>query len=120
MDAVGPVYKKQIDKACKSLMLEANNAWNTSQDIAAAENASASLGKIDPNSSCYSDAQSLASIIAKRVKELDQREWAFKLKEQQDDVNIRKAEIKAARDIGVAYGENQPQSIEYNVVGWYY
>ena len=120
MVAVGPVYKKQIDKACKILMLEANNAWSTGQDVAAAENASASLGKIDPNSSCYSDAQSLASIIAKRVKELDQREWAFKLKEQQDDVNIRKAEIKAARDIGVAYGENQPQSIEYNVVGWYY
>ncbi|MDA9986437.1 hypothetical protein N9E11_00240 [Crocinitomicaceae bacterium] len=119
MDAVGPVYKKQIDKACKGLMLEANNAWSAGQDVAAAENASASLGKIDPNSACYNDAQNLAGTIAKRIKELDQREWDFKLKEQQDEVDIRKADIKAARDIGVAYGENQPQSIEYNVVGWY-
>ncbi|MDB4340167.1 hypothetical protein OAA13_00785 [Crocinitomicaceae bacterium] len=119
MDAVGPVYKKQIDKACKGLMLEANNAWSAGQDVSAAENASVSLGKIDPNSACYNDAQNLAGTIAKRIKELDQREWDFKLKEQQDEVDIRKADIKAARDIGVAYGENQPQSIEYNVVGWY-
>ena len=77
------------------------------------------MGTIDPSSSCYEDAQNLASKIAKRVKELDQREWDFKLKQQQDNVDLQKAEIKAARDIGVAYGQNQPKTITtYNVVGW--
>lgn len=119
MDAVGPIYQKQIDKVCKSTMLEANNAWSAGQDIAAAESASKFLGTIDPSSSCYEDAQNLASKIAKRVKELDQREWDFKLKQQQDNVDLQKAEIKAARDIGVAYGQNQPKTITtYNVVGW--
>jgi hypothetical protein len=33
------------------------------------------------------------------------------LKEQKDSVDIEKATIKAARDIGVAYGENQPDVV---------
>ncbi len=40
--------------------------------------------------------------------------FQLKLKEQQDNVNIQKATIKAARDIGVAYGKNQPRN-NYNV-----
>ena len=55
--------------------------------------------------------------MAKRVKELDKREWDFMLKQQQDEVDLEKASIKAIRDIGVAYGENQ-QPTTYNVVWW--
>jgi hypothetical protein len=57
--------------------------------------------------------------MAKRVKELDQREWNFKLKQQQDDVDITKATINAVRDIGVAYGNGQPKTIVYNTRGWW-
>ena len=32
MDAVGPIYQKQIDKECKSKLMEATTAWNSSQD----------------------------------------------------------------------------------------
>ena len=49
--------------------------------------------------------------MTKRIKEIDQREWDFKLKEQQDVVDLEKATIQAARDIGVAYGENQPDVV---------
>jgi hypothetical protein len=40
------------------------------------------------------------------------------MKQQQDDVDIQKATIKAARDIGVAYGNNQPDVV-YKVYGWW-
>jgi hypothetical protein len=42
------------------------------------------------------------------------------MKQQQDDVDIQKATIKAARDIGVAYG-NGPKAnvVQYNVYGWW-
>jgi len=102
-------------------MTKANNAWNASQDSEAAKNAAESLANIDPNSDCYNDAQLLANKIAKRIKELDQREWDFKLKKQQDQVNKEAAEIKAARDIGVAEAKNQPKAV-YNttlVYGWW-
>lgn len=118
MDAVAPIYQKQIDRQCKIDMAEAKNAWNASQDGGGASAAANYLGQIDPNSNCYAEAQTFAGDIAKRIKALDQREWDFKLKQQQDEVNLEKASIKAARDIGVAYGENQPKVINNtNVIG---
>jgi uncharacterized protein YydD (DUF2326 family) len=100
--------------------LEAKNAWNQSQDASGASTASNYLGQIDPNASCYAEAIALSNSIAKRIKELDQREWNFQMKQQQDDVDIQKATIKAARDIGVAYG-NGPKAnvVQYNVYGWW-
>jgi hypothetical protein len=101
-------------------MNEANNIWSTNQDYSGAERASEVLNKIDPSSSCYKDAVALSDKIAKRIKEIDQREWNFMLKQQQDSVDIEKATIKAARDIGVAYGENQPEVVYETVIyGWW-
>lgn len=121
MDAVGAIYKMQIDRQCKKDLMEANNVWSTNQDYSGAEQASTFLAKIDPNSSCYAEGRALSDKIAKRIKEIDQREWAFQMKQQQDEVDIRKAEIKAARDIGVAYGENQPKTITtYNISSWWW
>jgi hypothetical protein len=119
MDKVGPIYQKQIDRQCKIDLAEAKNVWNTNQDVSGAEKASFFLGKIDPNSSCYDEAQSFSNTIAKRIKELDQRDWEFKLKQQQDNVDIQKATINAAREIGVAYGNNQPKNVTYNYRGWW-
>ena len=40
---------------------------------------------------------------------------------EQDEVDIKKAEIKSARDIGVAYGQNQPKTvIKYNISSWWW
>lgn len=119
MNAVGPVYQKQIDRECKSLLIKAKSAWSEGQDANAAQNASIFLGKIDPNASCFGDVQTLTQSMAKRIKELDQREWDFKLKQQQDNVDIQKATISAARDIGVAAAKNQPKTVVYNYRSWY-
>jgi len=119
MNAVGPVYQKQIDRECKSLLTKAKSAWSEGQDANAAQNASIFLGKIDPNASCFGDVQTLTQSMAKRIKELDQREWDFKLKQQQDNVDIQKATISAARDIGVAAAKNQPKTVVYNYRSWY-
>jgi hypothetical protein len=120
MDAVTPIYQKQIDRECKQRLMEATTAWNASQDLLSAENAGGILSQIEPGSSCYKEALVLSSKIAQRVKVLDQREWKFQMKQQQDDVDIQKATIKAARDIGVAYG-NGPKAkiIVYKIRGWY-
>lgn len=117
-DAVGPIFQKQIDMDCQLNLAEAKNSWNASQDSKAAEKASKYLAKINPNAACFNDVKKLSNQIANRIKELDQREWDFKLKVQQDDVDIDKAIVKAARDIGVAYGNNQPKTV-YNVKGWW-
>jgi hypothetical protein len=119
MDAVAVIYQKQIDHACIRFLADARNAWNESLDSYAAQQASQFLRNINPNANCFPAAQQLTSDIAKRIKELDQREWDFKLKEQQDAVNLRKASIQSAKEIGVAYGNNQPKNAYYNFKGWW-
>ncbi len=120
INMVGPIYHKQIDRQCKKDMMEATAAWKSHLNAEGAELASRYLANIEPNSSCYKDAQALIAEMGQRIKELDKREWNFKLKQQQDGVDIQKATIKAARDIGVAYGNNQPD-VRYETVvyGWW-
>jgi hypothetical protein len=72
---------------------------------------------INPSSKSYAAATKLSNEIAARVKALDQREWDHMLKQEQNEYELEKAAIKAARDIGVAYGEGQ-QPTTYNVVWW--
>ena len=112
------ICQRKIDFECKLDLAEAKNAWNISLDESAAKNASTFLAKIDPNSSCYKDALDFSNVVAKRISDLDNREWSFKMKVQQDNVDIRKESIKAARDIGTAYAKNQPEVV-YNIRGWW-
>ncbi len=118
LDLLGPIFKKKIDRDCQMQLAEATNAWNAGQDFNAAQRAIRFLSGIDPAASCYSSAFALSDRIAKRMKELDQREWNFLMKQQQDAVDIQRLAIGAARDIGVAYGRNQPRII-YNIRGWW-
>lgn len=119
MDAVAPIYQKQIDRECQIRLTAAQNAWNAGQDVAAADKAAGYLQGIEPNASCYGDAAAFSNTVAKRVLELDKREWDFKMKVWDDTVDLRKQTIKAARDVGVAYGNHQPQNVSYNVRGWF-
>lgn len=115
MDAVAPIYKRQIDRECMMKLTEASNIWVANQTVDAANEAGAILSTIEPASACFGEVKTLSMKISARVKELDAREWKYTLKEQAQ-VSER---IKAYRDIGVAYGNGQPKSITYNVHGWW-
>lgn len=119
MDAVGPIYQKQIDRDCQLKLTEANAIWAANQDIDAANTAGEILSTIELLASCYKSALALNDKISKRVKAIDNREWNFRLKQQEDEINIRKASIDAAKAIGAAYGKGQPSSVIYNVRGWW-
>lgn len=119
MDAVGPVYKKQIDRECIIKLTEAKNHWTAAQDENAAKSASRHLGAIDPDAACYKEAQALAAEIGKKVKELNDRDWDFKMKKYEDGVDIAKQRISAAKAVGVAYGNNQPKTVTYNTKSWW-
>ncbi len=116
MEAVGPMYQKKIDFDCKTNLQLAKNAWSGHQNSEGADAAAFYLAKIDPMSSCFGEVQRFTNTIRNTIRK--DREWNFKLKKQQDDVDIEKARIRAARDVGVAYGENQPDVV-YNISGWW-
>lgn len=111
LDASGPIYMKYIERDCKKKLNEASNVWAANQSEEGAEQAAAILATIDPYASCSKDIKPLTDKIAARIKEINNRDWEFKL--------LEKDRIKAARDVGVAYGEGQPNSISYVIRGWF-
>lgn len=120
MNAVAPLVQKQLDRDCALKLNQVTTLWNANMDVYTANKASEILSTIDPQANCFKDVKSLSAKIEARVKELDNREWKMALKVQQDEIDIKKATIKAARDIGVAYGNNQPKTITtYNIRGWW-
>ena len=113
MQAIVPIFQKAIDLQCSRSLASAKSIWSSGQNIDAANSVADELRNVNPNSACFSEIQKLTDEISKRILDLDKREWGFKLKQQQDQVDINKAMINAARDIGVAYGNNQPDVV-YN------
>ncbi len=119
MTAAGPLYKKYMDKQCKEKLLQAKTAWAASQSWDGAVLAADVLSTIDPDAACYKEAITLNNEIAKRMKEVDNREWTLVMKKHDDTVSLEKAAINAYRDIGVAYGNGQPKAVSYNINGWW-
>ncbi len=115
MDAIAPIYQQQIDRDCKLKLAEATNLWSANQTVEGGNQVGEIISTIEPGAACFGEVKLLSTKIATRVKELDTREWKFKLKEQAQ-VSER---IKAARDVGVAYGKGQPKTVTYNVRGWW-
>jgi hypothetical protein len=115
LKAVGPLFKMKIDRDCLIKMNEAEAIWSANQTFEIANEIAIILSSIDPDAKCYPQAKSLYSKVAKRVIEIDKREWNFVM---ETEVNLERDRIKAIRDIGVAFGNGQPQSMVYNIIGW--
>lgn len=108
------LFKKAIDKDCLTKYAQAQAIWNANQDIDAANDAGSLLASVNPRSACFNDVKRLFSKIEARVQDLQDRTWKLQLHE----VDIRKSAIEAARQVGIAYGKNQPNTV-YNIRGWY-
>ncbi|MGZ0015943.1 hypothetical protein [Yeosuana sp. AK3] len=107
-------FNKAIEYDCKVKLSEASGIWAANQDIEAANEAAALLATVDPTAPCFGQVKTLFSKISTRVKEVSDRNWNYALKV----LDLEKSRIQAARDVGVAYGNNQ-QPNTYNIRGWY-
>ncbi|MEO8934734.1 MAG: hypothetical protein ABI295_10550 [Xanthomarina sp.] len=108
------LFKKAIDKECLTKYGLAQAIWAANQDIYAANEAGALLASINPRAACFNDVKKLFSKIEARVQDLEDRTWKLQLLE----VDLRKSAIEAARQVGIAYGNNQPNTV-YHIRGWY-
>jgi len=109
MDAIAPMYKEKIDRECEMKLTKAQGYWNAAQSMDAAEKAGRILSTIEPEAACFSKVTALMTKIETKVKEIDDREWKYILKDQAQESE----RIEAYRAVGVAYGENQPKNVTY-------
>lgn len=114
-DKFKTLYKKTIDIDCERKLVLATALWAANQDIETANKAGELLASIEPNAACFNKVTDLYNKIGNRVKDLSDRGWTVYLKQ----VEIEKDQIQAARDIGVAFGNNQPKNPVYNIRGWF-
>lgn len=116
MDAVAPIFKQKIDFECNTKLNEANSIWSADQSWQGAELAGKILSTIDPDSKCFREAKEMVTRISKRVYEVDKREWNLILEKE---VSLERDMINAYREVGVAFGSGQPETITYNIRGWF-
>jgi len=109
------IYLKAINEDCKRLLNQAQGIWSANQDIAAANEVGKLLAQVEPNANCFADVKNLYNQVATRVKDLQDRNWNYQLKK----LDLTKSNIDAAKAIGVAYGNNQPNNVTYNTRGWF-
>ncbi|WP_428223536.1 hypothetical protein [Flavobacterium sp.] len=116
MTAAESAYLKKINFDCKTQLQEAKLLWAANPTTEGANAVSEMLSGIDSRANCYAEVKTFVTTVAKRVKELDGREWKLKV---DTELGLEQQRIKAMRDIGVAWGNGQPKSVTYNVGGWW-
>ncbi len=112
--ASNAVYQKYIDHQCTEYLTKAKTIWAANQNYAGASEAGKWLSWIEPGAACYDDAMRFVETIKKKVLADENRQWDFVMKRYDADDNIEQQRIRAIRDIGVAYGEGQPD-VNYNL-----
>lgn len=101
-------YSDRVDYEAEQLLAQARAAWAAHPDEAGAEEAHSFLTQIDPAAKCHSDAKALSDKIAKVVK----TNWDFEnVTKYKDAVEADKRRVEAARQIGVAWAQNQPKTV---------
>ena len=109
--AILSTFQTYLTQDCTAKINKARQAWNASQDREGAKIAGAYLATINPAAQCNDEATELADEIHERIGE--EWEWAKDLKDfgkemARSQVELEKMRIEAARAIGEAYAENQP------------
>lgn len=137
---LGQVNGRIVDNNSSELFMSAKSIWASEQNESSANQVAELISKIDPNASCFSEANKFMNSVTKRMEQLNNREWAARQRQlaheremavirennrsaetqmqikAQRDQNI--ATIKAVRDVAVQYARNRPRVV-YHVHGWY-
>jgi len=113
---IAPIYKDYIDHDCQVFTNMAASIWASNPTSGGAADAGAVLCLIDPDSKCYPETKVLIAKMEQKVQKDETRDWKFMERVWGDNVALEKLRIKAYRDIGVAFGDNQKPT--YNNVLW--
>lgn len=116
LQEIAPIYKDFIDHDCQIFINLATSTWASNPTSSGAADAGAILCLIDPDSKCYGDTKGLIAKMEAKVQKDENRDWKFMERVWGDNVALEKLRIKAYRDIGVAFGNNQQPT--YNNILW--
>lgn len=136
-DLAEKISQKKRDKEGAELLREAKTRWASGQDESAAHDAIEILSSIDISSSSSDAAEELVRSISKQLNsrqakrdEERQRVWDFKMKQYEDDLELRRQQLKdqtaieRAKAEAIRTGSKKVAGIDINKVanvlkGWF-
>ena len=117
-DAAVRMYQTMIDYEGQKLLQKAKLVWAAGHSYDDAIEAGEYLAEISPNANCYDKAETLATEIQKYVisernydKKQAENEVAWIRKMAENERKLTEKYLNAWRDVGVAYGQNQPDQV---------
>ncbi len=119
MRAAELIFQQKIDVEGAALLNAATHAWNASQNWAGANEAAGYLSQIHPLSSAVTGGMALSKTIAARIKELDNREWNFAMKQFDANVSLESQRISAMAEVGKAMAKRPVNYYNMNSFGWW-
>ncbi|WP_461534325.1 hypothetical protein [Sinomicrobium sp.] len=119
LDMTAPLYQQKIDYNCKVLLNQAKNAWSSGQNYSAASQVAIYLNQIDPSAACYGEVKSFSNEVRRKVEQIDNREWNFILKQEDNRTKVDMQGLKSYREIALERAKNQPQYTSYNIRDWW-
>lgn len=109
------IYTDRTNYDSAMLLAQAEGEWAANPTGEGAAAAYAYLAQIDPSASCYPQAKALGKKISQTVKD----NYDFETKEKyRTEKALERQRINAAKEIGVAWAQNQPKTIIRNNYHW--
>lgn len=105
------VYTDKVNYDGAMLLAQAEGEWAADPTSAGASAAYSYLAQIDPAAACYPQAKALGKKISQTVKD----NYDFETKEKyRTEKALERQRINAAKEIGVAWAQNQPKVVYKN------
>lgn len=114
------LLQKKLNIECEKSLLQCRAIWASNPNYNGVLKMEPYLKSFNPLSACFDEVNVFLTEVQKRVLEVDKRNWEFQLVQLKTNQEREMYMLKTIRDIGVAYGENQPEVIvRNNFVGWW-
>lgn len=91
-DEAAKIYMDMINDRGASLLRQAQSIWAKNPTRQGAQEATSILSQINFAASCQPEVALLMQDITSKMKEVDQREWEFKMQQYRDDIEREKRE----------------------------
>jgi len=119
LSAVKPIYQSKIDNQAQLTINKAKALWTADRTETGASQALQLVASVSPQSSLYPQVEALYKEISKKLSDDEQREWEMQVRQYEDSQRFKQSVVKACRDIGVAWGQNQPKTVYKNIIRWW-
>ncbi len=107
------VFKASVNQQCQQVIRAAKTVWANSPNRQGADRAALLLFGVPPSAECYAEADKLLTEIKAKMQETER----WERKQYTDQIDLMRQYIDALRDVGVAYGNGQPDTV-VNFKGW--